>query len=205
MYQIIKGGAVLALTEAPNYIKTSESGAFVLCQEADAQGIAYAGEAYHLLGRPELEDRETVTISETDAGVEIDKLDQTGSIAFVTLAEAGSIDDVTAGEHADMFEAWAYPKEYKGGQIRRYEGRLYRCVLDHTSQADWAPDAAVSLWVNISDPAEEWPEWASPVGAHDAYNTGDKVSHGGKHWISDADSNVWEPGVFGWTEAEVAA
>lgn len=30
---------------------------------------------------------------------------------------------------------------------------------------------------------------------------GDKVSHNDKHWISDVDSNVWEPGVYGWTEA----
>ena len=29
-----------------------------------------------------------------------------------------------------------------------------------------------------------------------------KVSHNGKHWISNADGNVWEPGVYGWTEAE---
>ena len=38
------------------------------------------------------------------------------------------------------------------------------------------------------------------MAAHDAYNAGDKVSHGGKHWISDQDGNVWEPGVYGWTE-----
>ena len=41
---------------------------------------------------------------------------------------------------------------------------------------------------------------ANAVGAHDAYNAGDKVSHGGKHWTSTVDSNVWEPGVYGWTE-----
>ena len=61
-------------------------------------------------------------------------------------------------------------------------------------------DTAPSLWVGISDPAEEWPKWGQPVGAHDSYNTGDKVSHDGKHWISNTDGNVWEPGVYGWTE-----
>jgi hypothetical protein len=29
---------------------------------------------------------------------------------------------------------------------------------------------------------------------------GAKVSHNGKHWISDVDNNVWEPGVYGWSE-----
>ena len=63
------------------------------------------------------------------------------------------------------------------------------------------PDTAVSLWVSISDPAEEWPEWSQPLGAHDAYEQGAKVSHNGKHWISDVAANVWEPGVYGWTAA----
>lgn len=124
------------------------------------------------------------------------------AIAFVTMAEKGDIDDVTAGEHADLFSSWAYPVAYKTGDIRRYRGELYRCVQDHTSQADWAPDIAASLWVKISDPTEEWPKWAQPVGAHDSYNTGDKVSHNGRHWISAVDGNVWEPGVYGWEEAQ---
>ena len=38
------------------------------------------------------------------------------------------------------------------------------------------------------------------IGAHDAYNAGDKVSHNEKHWISNQDGNVWEPGAYGWTE-----
>ena len=51
-----------------------------------------------------------------------------------------------------------------------------------------------------SDPADKWPEWSQPLGAHDAYSKGDQVSHNGKHWISTADANVWEPGVYGWEE-----
>lgn len=80
-------------------------------------------------------------------------------------------------------------------------GTLYKCVQAHTSQADWTPDTASSLWSKTSDPAEEWPEWSQPVGAHDAYSKGAKVSHKEKHWISTVDSNVWEPGVYGWEES----
>lgn len=32
----------------------------------------------------------------------------------------------------------------------------------------------------------------------DAYNKGDKVTYNGKHWVSTADANVWQPGVYGW-------
>ena len=43
-------------------------------------------------------------------------------------------------------------------------------------------------------------EWVQPTGAHDAYSAGDVVSHNGKTWKSDISSNVWEPGVYGWSE-----
>ena len=125
---------------------------------------------------------------------------EAASIAFVTLAEAGSIDDVTAGEHMDVFSPWASAVSYKTGNLRTYNGKLYRCVQAHTSQDDWTPDAAASLWAVTSDPAEEWPAWSQPVGATDAYANGSKVTHNNKRWISDVDANVWEPGVYGWTE-----
>ena len=127
------------------------------------------------------------------------------AVAFVALCEVGTLDAVTASEHADLFAEWAYPIAYTVGQFRRYNGKLYRCVQAHTSQADWTPDTAASLWSVAADPAEEWPAWSQPVGAHDAYAKGDKVSHNGKHWTSNVDSNVWEPGTAGtenlWTEA----
>ena len=122
------------------------------------------------------------------------------SIAFVTLAEAGQIDDTTATENVSQFAPWTYPVAYAVGNIRQYNGELFRCVQAHTSQADWTPDATASLWKKIGDPTEEWPAWSQPIGAHDAYNSGDKVSHNGKHWTSNIDANVWEPGVYGWTE-----
>lgn len=132
----------------------------------------------------------------------LDSTREATEIAFVVMAEAGSIDEVTAGEHKEMFQEWQPDVNYTAGQYRRYGDKLYRCVQDHTSQTGWEPDQAASLWSVAADPAEEWPEWSQPLGAHDAYAAGAKVSHNGKHWISDQDGNVWEPGVYGWTEAE---
>ena len=200
MFRITKGGVTVGMTENPNYIRQQENGCFALCPEPLASGVVFEGTVYHLMGRDTLEGAETVLLEETDAGTEITKATETGGIMFVTMAEAGSIDDVTAAEHADLFSPWAYPVGYTKGNIRRYNGALYRCLSDHNSQADWTPDAAPSLWVGISDLAEEWPKWSQLVGAHDAYSAGAKVSHNGKHWISTTDGNVWEPGVYGWTE-----
>lgn len=125
---------------------------------------------------------------------------QTAGIAFVRMAETGTIDDVTAGEHTELFAEWAENVAYTAQAIRAYEGVLYRCVQDHTSQAGWEPPATPAMWTKIADPAEEWPAWSQPIGAHDAYNDGDKVRHDGKHWISTVGNNVWTPGTYGWSE-----
>lgn len=111
-------------------------------------------------------------------------------------------DEVALTTPAVLFDAWsADGVAYVKGDIRQYNGLLYRCAQPHTSQSDYTPSTAVSLWTRISDPTQEWPEWIQPAGAHDAYAKGAKVSHNGKHWISTADANVWEPGAYGWEEA----
>lgn len=122
------------------------------------------------------------------------------AIAFVVLAESGAIDEVTATEHTDIFADWEPNVSYAVGALRTYENVLYKCVQAHTSQVDWTPPATPALWAKAGDPAEEWPEWSQPIGAHDAYALGDKVSHNGKHWESTVNANVWEPGVYGWNE-----
>ena len=201
MYEIRKDGGVIALTEKPNYIRRHADGFYILCEEEDAQGVAVDGTPYHLFGRESMgEEMETVLLLETDGGNIIQEQQAVSGIVFVSLAESGGIDDVTAAEHTDLFSPWAYPVNYTVGQIRERSGKLYKCLQAHTSQADWKPEDSPSLWVGISDPAEEWPEWSQPVGSTDAYAKGAKVSHNGKHWTSDVDSNVWEPGVYGWTE-----
>ena len=89
-------------------------------------------------------------------------------------------------------------KEYVKDERIRYENVLYKALQSHTSQADWTPDVAVSLFVKVS--IEEYPQWVQPQGAHDAYNKGDKVTHLEKHWESEIDANVYEPSVYGWKE-----
>lgn len=55
----------------------------------------------------------------------------------------------------------------------------------------------------VQEPApepEEWPAWVQPTGAHDCYNTGDKVTYNGQHYVSKIDGNVWSPDAYpaGW-------
>ena len=113
--------------------------------------------------------------------------------------EAEAWSDETALDCKEFYPQWATGFAYIIGDRVRYMNILYKCVQAHTSQSDWTPDITPALWTVVS--VEEWPEWRQPTGAQDAYSFGDKVSHNGKHWISDYDNNVWEPGTFGWSEA----
>lgn len=100
-----------------------------------------------------------------------------------------------------IFPAWRGDSiSYAAGDRVMYGGVLYKCLQAHTSQSAWTPTAATSLWakVLIPDPGTI-PEWEQPESTN-PYMAGDKVTHNGKTWVSDIDNNVWEPGVYGWTE-----
>lgn len=110
-----------------------------------------------------------------------------------------TLDDATALTGVELFPPWELVA-YSVGDRVQYNGTLYKCVQAHTAQSDWTPDVTPALWVVVS--IEEYPEWVQPTGAHDAYSKGAKVSHNGSKWVSNVDSNVWEPGVHGWTKEE---
>lgn len=97
-----------------------------------------------------------------------------------------------------MFPAWLQSITYNANDRVQYNNELYKCVQAHTSQTNWTPDSTPALWTKVS--LDEYPEWVQPTGAQDAYNKNDNVTHNDKRWTSDVDSNVWEPGVYGWTE-----
>ena len=106
--------------------------------------------------------------------------------------------DEQAVANKELYPDWKSGVELSVGDVVLYADELYRVIQAHTSQADWTPDVAFPLFVKIS--VEEFPQWKQPTGAHDAYNTGDKVTYDDKHWQSEVDANIWQPGVYGWTE-----
>ena len=124
------------------------------------------------------------------------------TLVFRALAQTDVITPADALDNAGMFPLWAdnIGQRAEAGSYWRHADKLYRVNVGqgHTIQADWPPDQAVSLFSLSANPADEWPEWIQPTGAHNAYGKGAKVAHNGKRWISTADGNVWEPGVYGW-------
>ena len=118
--------------------------------------------------------------------------------ALVTLREAAT--DKQALSVPVLYPTWRSGINYVTGERVSYNNTLYKVLQAHTSQNDWTPDTAVSLFTKVLIPDETViPEWEQPDSTN-PYAKGDKVLHNGKTWISDIDNNVWEPGVYGWTE-----
>lgn len=119
---------------------------------------------------------------------------------IIEKAVSATLSDTEALEAVSLFPAWVSGKSYATGDRVKDGGTLYKCLQAHTSQPDWTPTAAPSLWakVLIPDPGTI-PEWEQPDSTN-PYMAGDKVTHNGKTWVSDIDNNVWAPGAYGWTE-----
>lgn len=125
-------------------------------------------------------------------------------VMFQALAKNDTITEADALDNAGMFPLWADNIGQKAEEMSywRHGDRLWRVNKGqgHVIQADWAPGVASALFSAVADPSEEWPEWIQPTGTHNAYAKGAKVTHSGKRWVSTADGNTWEPGVYGWTD-----
>lgn len=137
--------------------------------------------------------------------------------AAVALAkmQAVELDDGQALKVPALYDEWSGkgvkyygpddPDENSQSRVR-FQGTLVKCLQTHTSQPDWAPNAAPSLWAVILPGQDgsgiEVGIWQQPS-AENGYAFGDKTIHNGHLWQSDYDpdgtlgGNVWEPGTVG--------
>ena len=92
---------------------------------------------------------------------------------------------------------------YEVGKRVLYNDILYKVIQAHTSQADWTPVAAPSLFAKVinetidgSIPEFEQPDSTNP------YMKGDRVIFNGKVYESLIDNNVYSPEAYpaGWKE-----
>lgn len=118
-----------------------------------------------------------------------------------TMDAAGAmLTDEQALQVTALFPLWNPRATYAVGDRVRYAGNLYRCLQPHTAQETWNPADAPSIWAKVlTDPSGGVLPWVQPDSTN-PYSKGDRVTHNGKTWISDVDGNVWEPGVYGWSQ-----
>lgn len=116
-------------------------------------------------------------------------------------AAAALQDDEAALESIDLFPKWEAGIYVTTGERYRYDGKLYRVIQSHTTQADWTPDIVPALFAVVS--IEEWPEIPEVITAESPWMKGDKGTWKGKHYICQMDNCVWNPDTYpaAWIEA----
>jgi len=109
-----------------------------------------------------------------------------------------NLDDETALENTLLYPKWVTGKSYAVDDRVKYNNKLYRVLQAHTSQANWTPSAAASLFarVLVNTDIEEWEQPDSTNG----YAVGDRVRYKGHIYESLINNNVWSPEGYaqGW-------
>ena len=62
-----------------------------------------------------------------------------------------TVDDNTALRMREFYPMWESGKAYFAGFKVQYGGLLYKVTTAHTSQADWTPDTAATLFTRIDE------------------------------------------------------
>lgn len=125
-------------------------------------------------------------------------------------------DDNVALENQAGYPLWSsfplgfeFTQDFKVQSLdENVELKLYRIIQPHDKQIVNEPKLAPALWAKIefSGGVEVW---SQPIGGDGKYpylnpDTGNPyiVTHNGVCWENNFEDglNVWEPGVFGWTE-----
>lgn len=96
-----------------------------------------------------------------------------------------------------LFPQWKVNTTYIVNQRVRYGNNIYKVLQDHTSQADWTPDVAPSLFAAllVNEETGEILEWTQPDSTN-PYMIGDRVLFEGKVYESVIDNNSWSPADY---------
>lgn len=108
---------------------------------------------------------------------------------------------------ADVIPEWELEENYNKGAVRRYHGKVYRCIQKHDSQSNREPDKASSLWIEIGEDEASGGgiiAWFEPTSEH-YYILGQLMRYtDGKVYESLLNKNVWSPKSYaaGWKYRE---
>lgn len=121
------------------------------------------------------------------------------------LATIATLDDEAALKVAEQFSPFnpdGFSYETNNRFYYPVDGKLYKVLQNHTSAAQWLPNEAVSLYVEVVPQGQAVP-WN--VADYASYEVGTKVTHNGHTWECINPTYAWiEPGTqdshYGWTD-----
>ena len=155
------------------------------------------------VGFTETEDAITINyVVETNPAFNEEQYDAQRNLAFSFLFE--NLPDEQAAQVPMLFEEFdGRGVAYAVGKKVMYKGVLYKVIQAHTSQADWTPDAAPSLFAKVINETVDGsiPEFEQPDSTN-PYMKGDRVIFKEKVYESLIDNNVYSPEDYpaGWKE-----
>lgn len=121
-----------------------------------------------------------------------------------TIWLQGTLDDDQRTELIELARSRADPKQSYDIQkqlesIFSNLSEMGQTILELTDRVTKLEGGSVTPPV-----VDEYPQFVQPTGAHDAYNTGDKVNYNGKKYICQMDNCVWTPDAYpaGWKLVE---
>ena len=130
-----------------------------------------------------------------------------GSDPIEMTSEAADSAGSTWGNDAQPLEGYVTPGLYKDSA-----NVLWWVIQAYDTDVYSDPAAIPALIRQAKIPGQALP-WVQPLDQYDAYklvnpftSEGDLCTHNGSTWqVTQADgsgNNIWEPGVFGWTEVQ---
>lgn len=125
--------------------------------------------------------------------------------------QAGTIDDPITAARGMEYEYGKYYFDPEDGKTYLCErigeaegGKIILQYLPHELIGQYFSAAESGETEEPAEPdtGDTYPEWVQPTGAHDAYNTGDRVTYNGRVYESTMDGNTWSPDAYpqGWED-----
>lgn len=100
------------------------------------------------------------------------------SLLLKQQVNALEVDDQTAYRMRAFYPAWAAGIAYTAGYKVQDNGRLWRCLQAHTSQAGWEPENVPALWEELCETHDG--SRYDPIPYH-----GNMALENGKYYIQD--------------------
>ena len=102
-----------------------------------------------------------------------------------------SVDDATALRWKVLYPEWSADSvHYSVGDKVQRNDRLYRCLQQNTSQANWAPELAASLWTEINEMHKGTIDDPIPYNNNMALENGKYYSQDGVTYLCTRDTGI---------------